>query len=91
MYFAEIRQTNTIYEWINLFAAVDMPFNWLNNPVFMKAIKYESVSFPTLKKYMNMLGTCIANNVQLRFRYKNGILKPIALLLDMWDNGTGII
>ena len=68
----------------------DIPFSWSKPGATNQYLKLPTMDPRTIKNFMHKTGKEIERIVSTSIiRKKNGVVVPLVMLFDMWDDGNG--
>jgi len=83
-------KASQVYGWIDLMTLKDIPFSWSKPGETNQYLKLPTMDPRTIKNFMHKTGKEIERIVSTSIiRKKNGVIVPLVMLFDMWDDGNG--
>jgi hypothetical protein len=83
------KKSNIVYDWLDFMTMLDIPFSLANYAPASRFFTIPSMDPRTIKNYMVKVGDRIEFIVKTKVIRHKGVVKPLAMLFDMWDDGSG--
>ena len=83
------KKASLVFDWIDFMTLLDVPFAWANYAPTKRFFTLAPLDPRTIKKYMRKVGDRIELFVKTKVIRHKGDVKPLAMLFDMWDDGSG--
>ena len=85
------KKASLVFDWIDFMTLLDIPFAWANYAPAKRFFTLPPLDPRTIKKYMRKVEDRIELIVKTKIIRHKGVVKPLAMLFDMWDDGSGPI